>query len=70
MLMFRPVDFNFFYDPIGKSLIRLVRKLTRIRNGGEEFRRGDHFFYNEDEYNDKGLLLFRAESIIHFRLWR
>ena len=56
--IYRPVDFNFFYDPIGKALIRLVRKLTRIRKNGPQFREGEHFFHNEQQYTFKGLLLF------------
>jgi hypothetical protein len=59
--VFRPVDFNFFYDAIGKALIRLVRKLTRIRRGGAQFRRGTHFFYNEPAYTSNGLLLFHRQ---------
>jgi 1,4-alpha-glucan branching enzyme len=56
--VYRPVDFNYFYDPIGKALIRLVRKLTRIRRGGAQFTAGDHFFFNDPQYVDRGLLLF------------
>ena len=56
--IYRPVDFNYFYDPIGRALIRLVRKLTRIRQGGAQFRGGDHFFYTDDRFVSRGLLLF------------
>jgi 1,4-alpha-glucan branching enzyme len=56
--IFRPVDFNFFYDSIGKAMIRLMRKLTRIRQRGPQFRHGDHFFYNVPYYTFNGLLLF------------
>ncbi|MDQ5826128.1 MAG: alpha-amylase family glycosyl hydrolase [Chloroflexota bacterium] len=58
VVLYRPVDFNFFYDSIGRTLIRLVRKLTRIRNQGPQFRRGDHYFYDRSEYTHLGLLLF------------
>jgi len=56
--IYRPVDFNFFYDEIGSTLIRLVRRLIRIRKSGEQFRSGEHFFYNDPQYTHQGVLLF------------
>lgn len=62
ILLVRPVDFNYFYDPIGKSLIRLVRRLIKIRRAGAQFRRGEHFFYNDPaRYHAQGLLLFSRQ---------
>lgn len=56
--IFRPIDFNKFYDTPGKALVGLTRKLTAIRKAGKQFTAGDHFFYNDPAYNDKGLLVF------------
>jgi len=56
--IYRPVDFNFFFDPIGRALVRLVRRLISSRAGGPQFRHGDHFFYDDPQYTNRGLLLF------------
>ena len=56
--VFRPVDWSNFYDPIGKTLITLVRKLASIRNGGAQFRSDNHFFFDTPFYNNAGLLVF------------
>jgi maltooligosyltrehalose trehalohydrolase len=58
VLLYRPVDFNYFYDPIGKSLIQLVRKLSKIRHAGPELRSNEHFFHDRAEYTNQGLLVF------------
>jgi maltooligosyltrehalose trehalohydrolase len=60
--VYRPVDFNYFYDPIGRALIRLVRKLIAIRRAGAEFTSGDHFFFNEPQYVNRGVMLFSRKS--------
>jgi len=57
--VYRPVDFNYFYDPIGRALLRLVRKLIRIRKSGPQFTAGDHFFFDDAEYVDRGVMLFQ-----------
>ena len=55
----RPIHWDYFYDDDGRSVLTLVRKLVRIRGAGAQFRRGDHFFYDDwDRYQSKGLLLF------------
>jgi 1,4-alpha-glucan branching enzyme len=56
--MFRPVDWAKFYDPIGRTLIALVRKLIRIRNASAQFRSDNHLFYDTPYYNNAGLLVF------------
>jgi 1,4-alpha-glucan branching enzyme len=61
--IYRPVDFNDFYDPIGKALIRLVRRLTRLRTAGAQFRSDDHFFYDDASFTNKGLLLFHRRLV-------
>jgi maltooligosyltrehalose trehalohydrolase len=57
--IYRPVDFNYFYDPIGRSMIGLVRKLTAIRKSGAQFRGNEHFFFDEAQYTNQGLLVFQ-----------
>lgn len=42
-----------------KALIRLVRKLTALRSAGPQFTSGDHFFYNDPQYVNRGIMLFR-----------
>jgi maltooligosyltrehalose trehalohydrolase len=57
-LVFRPVRFSYFYDTDGRSLVNKVRRLMKIRNSGEQFKRGEHSFINVDFYNNDGLLVF------------
>jgi 1,4-alpha-glucan branching enzyme len=59
ILMFRPVRWDFFYDPVGQRLVSLVRKLIRIRRNRVQFRYGEHYFYNHyNRYQSKGVMLF------------
>jgi maltooligosyltrehalose trehalohydrolase len=69
VLLFRPVRWNYFYDDIGRAVIRLVRKLTKIRRGGPQFRGTEHYFCNDPwKYNNKGLLVFRRWNAERFSL--
>lgn len=57
VMLFRPVRWDYFYDPIGKLVIWLVRRLLQIRRQ-PQFRRGKHYFYNDYwRYQAKGVLL-------------
>lgn len=56
--MFRPMRWEYFYDSVGKNMVGLIRKLVRVRKAGEQFRAGEHFFHNDDEYISRGVLLF------------
>lgn len=57
--LFRPVRWDYFYDPIGKAAITLVRKLVALRNQLPQLRRGEHFFYNDPaRYQDHQVLVF------------
>ena len=57
--LFRPVRWDFFYDPIGRSAIGLVRKLVALRQQLPQLRHGEHFFYNDrSRYQDRGVLVF------------
>lgn len=59
VMLFRPVRWDYFYDPIGKSVIFLVRKLIKLRRQQSQFRYGNHFFYNHYErYHSKNVLLY------------
>jgi maltooligosyltrehalose trehalohydrolase len=59
VILLRPVRWDYFYDPAGKRLVRLVRDLLRVRNQRSHLRRGQFFFFNDwDRYQSKGLLLF------------
>lgn len=58
VMLLRPLRWDYFYDEIGKNLVRLTRKLVSLRKRCEEFRRGEHYFYNDDAcYLSRGLLL-------------
>ena len=69
VMLFRPVRWDYFYDDIGKSTVRLVRNLLRLRRQMPELREGDYFFYNDwGRYQSKGLLLFSRATPAHFTL--
>ncbi|WP_201759141.1 alpha amylase C-terminal domain-containing protein [Acidisarcina polymorpha] len=69
VMVYRPVRWNYFYDEIGKSVIRLFRKLTAIRKAGAQFTEGDHYFINDyDRFNSKGLLAFTRTTATAFSL--
>ena len=65
-MIYRPVNFNYFYDPAGNALIKLVRKLADIRHARAEMRGGDHFFYSDPgsytEYISRGVMLFNRSQ--------
>lgn len=62
--LFRPVRWDYFYDPIGRSLVWLIRTLTRVRRSQPQLRSGSHHFYNDwERYLSKRVLLFsRAQD--------
>ncbi|MFO0795711.1 MAG: hypothetical protein U0586_16800 [Candidatus Brocadiaceae bacterium] len=67
--MFRPVRWDYFYDPIGKSIISLVRKLIKVRRHQLQFCYGEYFFYNHyDHYQSKNILLFSRKYGSSFSL--
>ena len=66
--MFRPLRWEYFYDEVGKSMIGLVRKLARVRQRGDQFRAGEHFFHNDDQYISKGVLIFSRKHAGAFSL--
>ncbi len=68
VLMFRPVRWDYFYDPVGKSVISLVRRLIKVRQN-PQFCNGDHFFYNDyDRYQSKNVMLFSRTDSNNFSL--
>ncbi len=69
VLLFRPVRWDYFYDPIGKKVITLVRKLVKLRRQLPQFRSGAHFFYNDyDRYQSKNVMLFSRTDTNNFSL--
>ena len=63
VMLLRPLRWDYFYDEVGKSLVRLVRRLISLRRNCEEFRRGEHYFFNDYEpYLSRGLLLFERRT--------
>lgn len=69
VMLLRPVRWDYFYDPIGKSAITLVRKLVKLRREQAQFRDGNYFFYNHyDRYHFKNILLFSRQHANKFSL--
>ncbi len=69
VLIFRPVRWDYFYDPIGRNTITLVRKLIRLRLKHPQFRYGEHFFYNHyDRYLSRDVMLFSRRYGNNFSL--
>lgn len=62
VMLLRPVRWDYFYDPVGKAMIALFRKLLALRRDHEEFRNGVHYFHNHhDHYQSKGVLVFHRQ---------
>ncbi|MGJ5674370.1 MAG: alpha-amylase family glycosyl hydrolase [Nostochopsis sp.] len=69
VMLLRPVRWDYFYDPIGKSIISLVRKLIQLRRQRSQFTTGEHFFYEHYErYQSKNVLMFSRKSANNFSL--
>jgi 1,4-alpha-glucan branching enzyme len=69
VMLFRPVRWDYFYDPVGKMLLNLVRKLIKLRRQLPQLRLGEHYFYNHyDRYQSKNLLLFSRKQGSQFTL--
>lgn len=69
VMLYRPVRWNYFYDNDGQPIVRLVRKLTKIRRGGPQFRDGELYFHNDyNNFNSKGLLAFSRQLGTTFSL--
>jgi maltooligosyltrehalose trehalohydrolase len=67
--LLRPVRWDYFYDDIGKATVGLVRKLLRLRRQRAQFRRGEHYFYNDpSRYQSHGVLLFSRQLESAFSL--
>jgi hypothetical protein len=57
--LLRPLRWQYFYDPVGRGTLGLVRRLLRLRQQRAELRGGDIYFFNQPQrYQDRGLLLF------------
>ncbi|KJS33347.1 MAG: alpha-amlyase [Desulfatitalea sp. BRH_c12] len=69
VMLLRPVRWDYFYDPIGRAMIALFRKLLSLRNTESEFRHGEHYFYNHhDHYQSRGVLIFHRQDAEHISL--
>ncbi len=69
VMLFRPVRWDYFYDPIGKAVISLVRKVIKLRRQQPQFRYGEHFFYNHYYlYQSKKVMLFSRKYGSNFSL--
>ncbi|QSJ18858.1 alpha-amylase [Nostoc sp. UHCC 0702] len=69
VMLLRPVRWDYFYDPVGKKVIALVRKLIKLRRQQSQFTEGEHFFYNNyDRYQSKNVLLYSRKHGDKFSL--
>jgi 1,4-alpha-glucan branching enzyme len=69
VMLLRPVRWDYFYDPIGRQMIRLVRRLLRLRRQHAHLRAGEQYFYNDAaRYQSRGLLLFSRRDDAAFTL--
>ncbi|MFH0878345.1 MAG: alpha-amylase family glycosyl hydrolase, partial [Lentisphaerota bacterium] len=58
----RPVRWERFYDPEGKSIIWLFRKLIALRRREPVFRSGTYYFHNNwEQHQSRGVLLFERQ---------
>ncbi|HEY5989680.1 MAG TPA: alpha-amylase family glycosyl hydrolase [Streptosporangiaceae bacterium] len=58
--LLRPVNWDYFYDDPGRTLVALVRKLLRLRRQRDDLRRGDHWYYADAAaYQNRGVMIFR-----------
>ncbi len=68
VVIFRPVRWDYFYDPVGRRMVSLVRRLIKMRRQ-PQFQRGRHIFYNDPgRYQSKGVLVFSREDESLFSL--
>lgn len=56
--LLRPVNWDYFYDDPGRSLVTLVRKLLTLRGTRPELRRGEHWYYADDILQNHGVMIF------------
>jgi maltooligosyltrehalose trehalohydrolase len=69
VLLFRPVRWDYFYDPVGKSTIALMRLLINIRRQRPQLRYGEGYFYNDyTNYQSKNVLVFHRKYGQNFSL--
>ncbi|HOW67377.1 MAG TPA: alpha-amylase family glycosyl hydrolase [Candidatus Paceibacterota bacterium] len=55
----RIVHWEYFYDPAGRGVLTLVRKLLKLRAALPHARDGEHFYFQApDRYSNHGILLF------------
>lgn len=69
VMLLRPVRWDYFYDTIGQSMVKLTRKLTALRKAQVQLRQGGHYFYNHyDHYQSKRVLVYSRSRDDHFTL--
>jgi 1,4-alpha-glucan branching enzyme len=57
--LLRPVNWDYFYDTPGRTLVTLTRKLLRLRQQRTDLRQGDHWYYADPTYQNRGVMIFR-----------
>jgi maltooligosyltrehalose trehalohydrolase len=65
--LLRPVNWDYFYDDPGRTLVALVRKLLRLRRERDDLRRGDHWHYADaTAYQNRGVMIFQRSLATDF----
>lgn len=54
----RHIRWDFFYDKVGRTILKLVRRLIFIRSHNEEFTKGEYYFHNKESLLKQNILLF------------
>ncbi len=63
VMVYRPLHWEYFGDPIGQTMVGQVRRLLLLRRTRAEFTSGDYYFYNDDQtFNARGLLAFSRRT--------
>jgi 1,4-alpha-glucan branching enzyme len=56
--LLRPIDWDYFYDDPGRSLVNMVRKLLMLRKSRPELRSGSHWYFPQTTHQNKGVMIF------------
>jgi glycosidase len=61
--LLRPVNWDYFYDTPGRTLVTLVRTLLTLRRAREEIRSDNYFYYRDPaNYQNNGVMIFHRTS--------
>lgn len=57
--LLRPINWDYFYDSAGRTIVSLVRLLLRLRRTRSELRSSNHYYYADPvNYQNRGVMIF------------